>query len=82
MGRCEMTAIEGQTHFDPLNRILWQQAIKARLPEVRLRNGMVFVLTYDNPKWPDQVWFTIKGESYAPCGWLNINKVLDGSWLR
>lgn len=79
-----MTTPNNEIHFDPMNRIIWQRAIRAKQTTLVTRQGKRFDLDYD--KIPDKVWFRVtptgKASPLAPCGWLTIDKVLDSAWLR
>lgn len=67
-------------HFDPLNKIIWQRAIRNRNAELTTRQGKLFSLNYT--KKQGKVWFKIVNGSRVPCGWLDIKSTLDEGWLR
>jgi len=69
-----------RTWMNPLNKLKWRAAIKARKTKVTLDDGRSFTLDYD--RRPGLV--LIKPTTgYAPMGWFNIDHVLkgDGEWI-
>jgi hypothetical protein len=74
--------------LNPLNRLIWQQAFKAKKTQMTLRNGQVFNITYDMNDRVGKVWVQIaKGhakpgfDSFTPCGWFDYDEVCDRTWI-
>jgi len=78
---------------DPLNKIIWQRAFKARATEMTLRDGRRFTIKYVT-KSPmgdpvakakgaliDYAWVQYD-RAFAPCGWFEVKEVLSMDWMR
>jgi len=78
---------------DPLNRIIWQRAFKARATKMTLRDGRVFTIKYvTKPPMGDPMAKT-RGDkieyawvqydsAFVPCGWFEVKEVLSMEWMR
>ena len=79
-----MTKIPGQTYLNPLNRVKWQFAIRAKKPKVKLVDGREFTLMYfkdtDNR---NKVHFAPAGPraGLVPNGVFDVDTVLTDEWL-
>jgi len=77
--------IQGQYWLNPLNKIVWQNAIKARRSTVAIQTPtggtQSFSLTYDLPN--DVVHFKpLKPAGFVPRGQFRISTVSDALWLE
>ena len=73
---------------DPLNRLIWQKAFKARAKSMVLRDGKTYIIEYMKPQIDPvtslpvtKAWVKI-ADGVAPCGWFTVETVLDPSWVR
>ena len=72
-----------QSWIDPLDKITFKRATKAKQAEVIFRNGDVYSLEYRtfvdrlDGKKIRKVFVRPKGKyTFAPCGWYTIEKIL------
>jgi hypothetical protein len=70
---------------NPLDRITWQQAFKARAPKMKLRDGNTYTIEYEPGVDRDgtkvtKAWVKKDG-STTPCGWFTVEKVLAPGWV-
>jgi hypothetical protein len=74
--------------LDPLNKMIWQRAFKARAKDMTLRDGRVFKIRYEPGKDREgkpvtMAWVQVDGwVTNGPCGWFVVEKVLDPTWVR
>jgi len=75
--------------LNPLNRLIWQRAFKAKEPTMTLRNGQKFSITYDCNGRMGKAWVQIvKGyeksgfDPFTPCGWFDYKEVTDPQWVK
>lgn len=68
------------THWlDPMNRVIFQNAVKAQNPTATLRDGRVFNLTY----LPKSNTVLIKPQyGRVPFGTFSTSKILDPNWIE
>ena len=71
---------------NPLNRLIWQRAFKARASSMILRDGKTYTIEYEEGhvdvegKKVTKAWVKI-ADNVAPCGWFTVEKVLSPSWV-
>ena len=82
------TATTTKDWKDPLNKLIWQKAFKARAKTMTLRDGTKYTIEYMKPSIDPvthmpvtKVWVKVE-RGIAPCGWFTLEKVLDPSWVR
>lgn len=67
--------------MSPLNKIIWLNAFRKRNTRVRLRDGRVFSVDYD--QIPGKAW--VDGQPHSgevcPCGWFDLKRVTDDQFL-
>lgn len=75
--------------LNPLNRMIWQRAFRAKETSMTLRNGQKFNIKYDYKGRTGKVWVQIDRasapqgfDSFTPCGWFDYNEVVDPNWIR
>ena len=71
---------------NPLDRITWQRAFKARANMMILRDGKKYTIEYEPAVDLDgnkvtKAWVKI-ADGVAPCGWFTVEKVLKPSWIK
>ena len=74
--------------MNPLNRIEWQKAVRAKKDTVTVKMKMPgdkkpheyeFTIEYNNQQF---IWVHPKDSRYlAPCGWFSVDKILDSQWV-
>jgi len=74
--------------LNPLNRIIWQTAFKAKATQMTLRDGRKFNLTYEDRSGILKVWVQIDRNSayvghsaFLPCGWFDYDTVVSKEWI-
>lgn len=71
--------------MNPLNKLRWQVAIKARAPQVTMLDGSKFVLAYSGAGHKGSVFFkpisTSSSKALVPRGTFDIETVLSDDWL-
>ena len=66
--------------LNPLNRIIWQTAFRAKAKSMTLRNGDKFNLTYEEQSGTLKVW--VQSATYfVPAGWFDYNMVISKEWV-
>lgn len=69
---------KAETHWlDPINRTIFQAAFKAQTPQVTLRDGRTFNLTYFD--------YQVKvrpTRGLVPMGTFSLKTVLDSQWIE
>ena len=70
---------------NPLNRLIWQKAFKARAASMVLRDGKTYIIEYEpavdfEGNKVTKAWVKI-ANGVAPCGWFTVEKVLSPSWV-
>lgn len=68
--------------LDPLNRIAFQRAFKTREPQVQLRDGREFILSYIYQKNEHPKVLVTPKSGLVPMGTFNLNVVTDPLWLE
>jgi hypothetical protein len=66
--------------MNPLNRIVWFKAFKAKQQEVQISDGRQFRVDYS--RQPGKIWIEPIGSSLVPCGWFDAKRVSDKTWLE
>jgi hypothetical protein len=74
--------------LNPLNRMIWQRAFKAKSPTMTLRNGQKFSISYDDHGRKGKVWVAIipghqkpDFDPFTPCGWFDYEEVVHPTWV-
>lgn len=65
--------------LNPMNRIVFHNAVKNRTKRVRLGDGRVFLLDYKLK--PGHVRIQVDGH-FAPMGWFELSKVEQPEWIE
>jgi hypothetical protein len=66
--------------LNPMNKLIWIKAFKAKSPTVTLRDGRKFTIKYKQRKGVDIVEVR-PVEGMVPLGFFELKQVTDNSWL-
>lgn len=69
------------TWMNPLNKLIWIKAFKAKQTLVKLPGGAEFKCDYKLK--PGLVWVSpANGKDLTPCGWFDLEVVTKKSWIE